>query len=310
MFILGIILFILSCILFYLAYKKNEKIDKINYNIALENKSLELQHQNLKAANEDINNKLQKSLEELNKVNKTIESNFENSKKLSSQAFENYCNVLDNEYKKKEEEYLNSVSLLGVSYEQHQLKLLKETDKVRAELDTIRATRDAAIKAQKKEQEIKEKLEFYCLCPKSADIDDIHVLERIKPQLHSPRILSMLIWSTYFQKPMTTLCNNVLGTATVCGIYKITNQQNGKCYIGQSVDMATRWKNHAKCGLGIDTPQGNKLYKAMIEDGIWNFSWELLEKCSREELDAKEKFYIDLYQAKDYGYNTTKGNTV
>ena len=146
------------------------------------------------------------------------------------------------------------------------------------------------------------------LCPKTADIDDIRKLERIKPDLHNPRVLSMLIWSTFFQKPMTTLCNNVLGTSAITGIYKITNQNNDMCYIGQAVDVATRWKNHAKCGLDIDTPAGNKLYKAMKEEGIWNFSWELLEECPRNELDAKEKFYIELYQSKDFGYNTTKGN--
>ena len=68
----------------------------------------------------------------------------------------------------------------------------------------------------------------------------------------------MVIWTTYFQKPMTALSNNVLGTDTICGIYKITNQNNDMCYIGQSVDIATRWKSHAKCGLGIDAPAGNK----------------------------------------------------
>lgn len=46
----------------------------------------------------------------------------------------------------------------------------------------------------------------------------------------------------------------------------------------------------------------------MQEDGIWNFSWELLEKCSREELDEKEKFYINLYKSYDYGYNSNRGN--
>jgi hypothetical protein len=53
---------------------------------------------------------------------------------------------------------------------------------------------------------------------------------------------------------MTTLCNNILGTKTICGIYKITNLNTNMCYIGQAVDMATRWKTHCKCGLGIDTP--------------------------------------------------------
>ena len=54
------------------------------------------------------------------------------------------------------------------------------------------------------------------------DLADIKVLERMKSQLNKPRILSMLIWSTYWQKPMTALCNNVLGTSIVTGIYKIS----------------------------------------------------------------------------------------
>jgi group I intron endonuclease len=118
----------------------------------------------------------------------------------------------------------------------------------------------------------------------------------------------MLIWSTYFQKQTTALCNNVLGINKVCGIYKITNLKTGLCYIGQAVDVAERWKQHVKCGLGIDTPAQNKLYKAMLRDGITNFSFELLEQCERNLLNEKEKFYIGLYQSCDYGYNSTSGN--
>ena len=129
-------------------------------------------------------------------------------------------------------------------------------------------------------------------------------MERVKGQLNKPRILSMLIWKTYWQKQMTELCNNVLGTNAVTGIYKITNQITDECYIGQAANMADRWKQHAKCGLGIDTPAGNKLYRAMQEDGIQNFSWELLEECPRELLNEKEKFYIDLYDSQSFGYNT------
>lgn len=67
-----------------------------------------------------------------------------------------------------------------------------------------------------------------------------------------------------------------------------------------------RWKDHAKCGLGIDTPAANKLYKAMQEDGIWNFSWELLEECSENKLNEKERFYIELYDSYNFGYNSNK----
>ena len=79
------------------------------------------------------------------------------------------------------------------------------------------------------------------------------------------------------------------------------------CYIGQSVDLARRWKDHAKCGLGIDTPQNNKLYQAMIQDGLWNFSFEILEECPTNELNQKERYYIQLYKSYEFGYNSNKG---
>lgn len=107
---------------------------------------------------------------------------------------------------------------------------------------------------------------------------------------------------------MSQLCNNILGTSTVSGIYKITNQLTDAYYIGQAVDIATRWKTHAKCGLGIDTPASNKLYQNMQEYGLENFTFEVLEKCPSLELNAKEKFYIDLYQADKYSLNSKSGN--
>ena len=86
-----------------------------------------------------------------------------------------------------------------------------------------------------------------------------------------------------------------MGTNTKCGIYKITNLISNQAYIGQSVDIASRFKQHIKCGLGIDAPASNKLYKSMIEDGVWNFSFELLEECSKDKLNERESFWIDLY---------------
>lgn len=63
-----------------------------------------------------------------------------------------------------------------------------------------------------------------------------------------------------------------------------------------------------KCGLGIDTPANNSLYQDMQKIGIDNFTFELLESCSAQDLDEKESFYINLYDSKNYGYNNTIGN--
>ena len=92
------------------------------------------------------------------------------------------------------------------------------------------------------------------------------------------------------------------------GIYKITNKENKLCYIGQAKKMRERWREHMKCGLGIDTPANNKLYEAMKKEGLDNFTFELLEECSVEDLNEKEAFYINLYDSYHYGYNSNTGN--
>jgi hypothetical protein len=298
--IIGIVLIIKSSYSLKHIHQVNHAVDEANKSLL--EKQNRLINENDKLCDHIDNNK--KQLEDLqNNISKTLD----NQKELSQKAFENYCEILEKQYEEKEKEYDMYEKGLDTAYSNLQFRYLEDLNKCKEELDQIKATRAAALQAKLKEKEIKDKLSFYCLTINNNDLDDIKVLNRMKAQLHNPRILSMLIWKTYFQKPMTELCNNIIGTTTKVGIYKITNQLDDMCYIGQSVDLSTRWKDHAKCGLEIDTPPGNKLYQAMIRDGLWNFSFEILEECSREELNEKEKYYISLYQAKDYGYNSNKG---
>lgn len=287
--------------------ENNKKLKEENNTLSTKNDLLFNEKTQLQKQKNELYEDIGKEEQRLLSLKDTINSTVESQKELSKQAFENYCETLDRDYQLKEKEYQAGIDKLENFFTSELNKMNAERAKEQAELDRIKATRTAAREAQLKEKEIKEKREFYMLCPKTSEIDDVKRLERIKPELHNPRILSMLIWSTFFQKPMTALCNNVLGTNTVTGIYKITNQETDECYIGQAADMAKRWKDHAKCGLGIDTPANNKLYKAIQEYGIWNFTWELLEACPREELNAKEKYYIQLYDSCNFGYNSNKG---
>jgi len=257
---------------------------------------------------EKLNDSYKKQLEEFQIFIQDLENKKEENKQISKQAYSDYFSVLDNYYNQVENEFDNKIKNIEQDTDKR-IQLIKDQEKeAQADLAKIFATRAAAQEALLREKEIKEQKSFYCLSINDNDLADIKVLERIKPQLTKPRILSMLIWSTYWQKPMTNLCNNVIGASVKTGIYKITNQETNECYIGQGVDLARRWKEHAKCGLGIDTPAGNKLYNAIQNYGIWNFSWEVLEECPREELNRKEKYYIQLYQADKYGYNSTAGN--
>lgn len=311
---LGIFCFILVITLWFVLTvkikdntKAKDEKNKLEYqisNLKLEKDKLNYEQLNTKNDIKNLKEQINIYTENLRQIDETIS----NSKQRSQEAFESYCDILDSAYKNTEEEYNELEDSLREAYAIAQEKLLAETSEIQRELDKIKATRTAAIEAQIREKKIKEQQSFYCLKISDADIADIQKLENIKKTLNKPRILSMLIWQTWFQKPLKALAANILGTSTVTGIYKITNIITGECYIGQAADIASRWSEHAKCGLGIDTPAGNKLYKAMQEYGLQSFSWELLEKCDRAELNEKERYYIGLYDSVNYGYNILKGN--
>lgn len=288
--------------------EKNKLLSNKNQILSDQCRNLENELDSLTHKEQDLRQKIDEKVDYYMIVEDNINKKVRNQKELSEEAFNNWWELLEKKYEEKEREYEILNSNLEKGYADAQQKAMYDLEQVKAELDKMEATRAAAIEAKRKEKEISEKLSFYCLSINPNELDDIKRLERVKIDLHEPRILSMLIWKTYWQKPMTELCNNVLGLTSVTGIYKITNQLSGECYVGQAVSCSDRWKQHAKCGCGIDVPAGNKLYKAMQEDGIWNFSWELLEECLREELDEKEKFYINLYKSYDYGYNSNRGN--
>lgn len=75
------------------------------------------------------------------------------------------------------------------------------------------------------------------------------------------------------------------------------------CYVGQAVDLAARWKQHIKRGLGADTPTKNKLYPAMASIGIENFSFEVIEECERSQLNEREDYWQKYFHAIDFGYS-------
>ena len=282
-----------------------------NKKIYEETERLKAEYELYKTTNETIlseNNKLTTQIEEGKKHLSTIQNAIDNQQEMSSNAFKNYCDILEKKYKEVEEEHDMEIEALNTAYSNLQLKLLREAEEVRSDLDKIKATRTAAIEAARREKDIESNLTFYCLDISDADKRDIAKLEALKPSLNKPRVLSMLIWQTWFQKPLKALSANVVGATDATGIYKITNIKTKECYIGQAIHIKDRFVEHAKCGLGIDTPAGNKLYKAIQEFGLWNFSFEVLEECPREQLNEKEKYYIDLYSSYDYGYNSTRGN--
>src|SRR6478609_8764730 len=72
------------------------------------------------------------------------------------------------------------------------------------------------------------------------------------------------------------------------GIYKITSP-TGKIYIGQSINIHKRWREHKNnCHPG-------KLQNSFKKHGFENHIFEILEECELEQLNERERHWQDFY---------------
>lgn len=298
--IIALIILIIIC--GYLIYKLLQKsnidsgIEEYNNTLKLETAKIKEEY-NILSYNVELQKKQNNELtNEINNNRAILQNTIEQNQKISDNAFDNYWGVLENKYAEAESDFDTRINALN-----------EELIVTQNDLDKLKATRAAAYEALLKEQEIKENKDLYRLLPSASDLADVRRLEIVKRELNKPRTICMLIWSTYWQPIAKKQFPLILQAKTKCGIYKITNQITDECYIGQAVDVYKRWCEHCKCGLGIDTPPGNKLYKAIQEYGLDNFTFELIEECNTLELNEKERYFIDLYQADTFGYNGNKG---
>jgi group I intron endonuclease len=94
----------------------------------------------------------------------------------------------------------------------------------------------------------------------------------------------------------------------IAGIYKLTCLNNGKIYIGKSINLNTRLRVYMKCKDGI----GPYLKNAIVKHGWDSFKVEILETFQsfdkakdNDSLLEREAYYIKLYNSitPSVGYN-------
>lgn len=319
--IIGIILGLLigGIIVYCVCNPKNKQIIEINKENELKNQKIfeeiasnkrilaenEVRLNNLKSEYEETSNKLLKFIEETDKKMSTYASQQLDSKRKEfdltveswKKEFSDIKSEMVNSYIQEENRINLSLGELNEKYEEDLQKI-----------QSLSSLIAAAVEANKRAEEIRLAADFYRLQISQEDIEEIKRLRTVEPFLRDPTPLNKVIYKYYYENAYNGLVGRLFGNnKSITGIYKITNIENGMCYIGQSVDVRERFRQHIKKGVGAETPNKNKLYPALKIMGVENFTFELIEECSQEQLDEKEKFWIDYYKSQEFGYNATRG---
>ena len=245
-------------------------------------------YNNLQIESSALDGKLKAKYEEHDKLNKIAEENEQQIKVFQKRYEETIKNIREN--------YENELKQLIETYE-------NKEENYREELEDLRDKRNKAILVAVQEYEASNKENFYKLQLSEDNLNDIKVLKQIQPLLHNKEVLGKLLYKTYYEKPYTDLVGRVLEGKSFSGIYKITNTLNQMCYVGQAADIKRRWQQHIKRAVGAEALVNNKLYPAMIEFGVENFSFEVIDRCEKDKLNEREQYWQEFYAAKSFGYS-------
>lgn len=266
--------------------------------------ALEKQHAALTARRQEIQDSitlLEKQAEE------SSNAIYKKSWELANEKMSNASEVMSKQYEQAkqtaENDYLETLKDCANSFTSQINDKKNELKKVQDELTDLVQKLNSAVEANKRAEEIKQKQDFYRLQLTAIDLDEIKRLREVEPYLREKEPLNKVIWKVYYEKPYTDLIGRVVGTGIHTGIYKITNIENQMCYVGQAVNIADRWKQHIKRGIGAEAPTRNKLYPAMLEVGVENFTFEIVEECDKSKLNEREDYWQEFFHAKDFGYS-------
>lgn len=293
--------------IFYLHIKKPKNIEKY------------LSDENKIKIQEEYNRKL----EEMNKeIDKKREENLEKivkfSEKLISRSKENEASLAAEITAKREKalkEFENEINLRKERNEQLALELDKwiENEKLTAkiqieEIQTFikdwKSKQNAVVESFKKLDELKNAESFYRIILSDDEIDELTELNKAIKKLRNPLPFRKAVYSIYYQPKINDLCLRVVGKERISGIYKITHISSGKTYVGQSVDISNRWKQHAKRGAGADVLTANKLYPEMIQYGLESFMFEIVEIIEdTNKLNQAEKYWQEYFKSQEFGYS-------
>lgn len=305
--------------------KRLKHIEQINQEIREENQKVQIELNENKKENwrvqadlesarnfkkhldNDIIELQEKLLQKQDEADSSVQDYYIKHLTLAKERFADDLEKMEQDYQTAEQEYQSQYLVLmqdtARQFQNEFLNTQNELKQLNITLEDTKAKVTAAVEANKRAAETEQKKDFYRLVLSKIDIEEITKLREVAQYLRNSEPLNKVIWKVYYERPYTDLVGRVIGSGVHCGIYKITNIDNGMCYVGQAVNIADRWKQHIKRGIGADPPTRNKLYPAMLASGVENFTFEIVEECDRTKLNEREIYWQEFFKAKEFGYS-------
>lgn len=214
------------------------------------------------------------------------------------QEIEKEVRILDDKYNLTVVDYENKMFDIRCKFETEEKDLNSQIVQKRNEINAL-------IEQFKKDEEARKEADFYRISITPAAQNDINKLKGVAAQLNNPATLYKLIWKEYYENGFNAMIGRVLGNdKEKSGIYKITDIRNQMCYIGQTTNFKNRWRTHAKRAVKAEEGTSNRLYQDMWENGLENYTFQIVEICEKDRLTEREKFYIDFFNSKEWGFNS------
>lgn len=275
---------------------------KINSEIEKKNQQLDSYYEFMCKEYKSLNQEIINKQEIVNRLIKTAEDMRESAKKQADQLFQERLAEIEIEL---DEHY----QAIAAKHEEEISAIDKKKKQEEDQLQDLKNKQLAYIEAMQRQEEMDSKQDYYRLIISDIDLGDIRLLRELQNRFTKKEAVDKLIWENYYKSAYDLLMSHLFSsTAKVCGIYKITDLVTGKSYIGQSVDIRERFRQHIKTSLAYGKAN-NKLYQAMQTSGQSNFTFEVLEEVPRTKLNEREIFWIDFYKTREMGLNSTRGGS-
>lgn len=309
--VIAISLIIISILGVKYTHLKNQQVQvvEINKQRQEENKQIEEQNKALLDERNSIKRSVQEQNEILISITQANSLSQKHAEELAQKAYEAKCKELEIESNKRQD-------ALAADYRLKEDELNRQIDFIvrqkkleEQKLKDLEAKQMAYIEAEKRKMEMESNRDFYQLVLQPSDKSDITALRDLQLRFSKKDSIDKLIWEVYYKPAYDALMGRLFGQKSkVCGIYKITDITTGLAYIGQSVDIKERFRQHIKTSLayGVST---NKLYQTLQKSGQYNFTFEILEEVDRAKLNERETYWINFYKTKEFGLNSTKGGS-